>query len=69
MEKMQLSSRFKRTGENIIDVIEKIKKLVLKNYIPEFVKIDFFQDESEKIISMVSDLENNVILASLIVSL
>ena len=58
----------KRTGENIIDVIEKIKKLVLKkDYIPEFVKIDFFQDESEKIISMVSDLENNVILASLIV--
>ena len=60
----------KRTGENIIDVIEKIKKLVLqKNYIPDFVSIDFFQDESEKIVSMVNDLENNVILATLIVFL
>ena len=58
----------KRTGENIIDVIEKIKSLVEeKKYIPDFIKLDFFQDESEKIKSMVSDLENNVILASLIV--
>ena len=60
----------KRTGENIINVIEKIKKLVhLNNYIPGFVHIDFFQDESEKIVSMVNDLENNVILATLIVFL
>jgi len=60
----------KRTGENIINVIEKIKKLVLKNnYIPDFVRLDFFQDESEKIVSMVNDLENNVILATLIVFL
>ncbi len=58
----------KRTGENIIDVIKKIKGLVEeKKYIPEFINLDFFQDESEKIKSMVSDLENNVILASLIV--
>ena len=56
----------KRTGENIIYVIEKIKRMILeKNYLPEFIKIDFFQDESEKIISKVSDLENNVILATL----
>jgi|TARA_B100000287_G_scaffold191943_1_gene181089 multidrug efflux pump len=58
----------KRTGENIIDVIKKIKGLVEeKKYIPDFINLDFFQDESEKIKSMVSDLENNVILASLIV--
>ena len=58
----------KRTGENIIDVIEKIKSLVEeKKYIPDFIKLNFFQDESEKIKSMVSDLENNIILASLIV--
>ena len=58
----------KRTGENIIDVIKKIKGLVdEKKYIPNFINLDFFQDESEKIKSMVSDLENNVILASLIV--
>ena len=45
----------KRTGENIINVIEKIKKLVLQNnYIPDFIRIDFFH-ESEKIVSMVND--------------
>ena len=59
----------KRTGENIIDVINKIKGIVnerTKN-IPEFININFFQDESEKIITQVSDLENNVILATIIV--
>ncbi len=59
----------KRTGENIIDVINKIKGVVnerAKN-IPEFININFFQDESEKIITQVSDLENNVILATIIV--
>ncbi len=60
----------KRTGENIINVIEKIKKLVVQNKsVPDFVRLDFFQDESEKIVSMVNDLENNVILATLIVFL
>ena len=58
----------KRTGENIIDVIEKIKKLVIENFsFLEGVEINFFQDESQKIISKVKDLENNVILATLIV--
>ncbi len=59
----------KRTGENIIDVINQIKSVVnerTKN-IPEFININFFQDESEKIITQVSDLENNVILATIIV--
>ena len=37
--------------------------------ISNFVRLDFFQDESEKIVSMVNDLENNVILATLIVFL
>ena len=59
----------KRTGENIIDVINKIKNVVNQSTkdIPNFINIDFFQDESEKIISQVSDLENNVILATIIV--
>ena len=59
----------KRTGENIIDVINKIKTIVndrTKN-VPEFININFFQDESEKIITQVNDLENNVILATIIV--
>jgi len=59
----------KRSGENIIDTIDKIKKEVsiLENNLPDFVNIDFFQDESEKIRTQVSDLENNVILATIIV--
>ena len=59
----------KRTGENIIKTINKIKKLLIneKLQIPEFFNIDIFQDESEKIKNQIKDLENNVILASLIV--
>ena len=59
----------KRTGENIIYTINKIKNLI--NYesenIPEFINLEIFQDESEKIKNQVKDLENNVILATLIV--
>ena len=40
-----------------------------KKFLPEFIDIDFFQDESDKIKSQINDLENNVILASLIVLL
>ena len=61
----------KRTGENIIETIKSIKNEI-KFYSDEFsneLKIDFFQDESKAINSMISDLENNVILAILIVSL
>ena len=59
----------KRTGENIIDTINKIK-LLLKNEqknISQFLNIGIFQDESEKIKNQIKDLENNVILATLIV--
>ena len=61
----------KRTGENIIETIFKIKKLINeeKKNLPEFIDIDLFQDESDKIKSQINDLENNVILASLIVLL
>ncbi len=59
----------KRTGENIIFTISKIKNLLLdeKTNIPEFLNIEIFQDESEKIKNQIKDLENNVILATLIV--
>ena len=59
----------KRTGENIIETINKIKELLVleKKQIPEFFNIGVFQDESEKIKDQIKDLENNVILASLIV--
>ncbi len=59
----------KRTGENIIDTINKIKDLLIieKKKLPQFFNIGIFQDESEKIKNQIKDLENNVILASLIV--
>ena len=59
----------KRTGENIIETINKIKTLVKsqKKNTPDFIDINFFQDESDKIKNQIKDLENNVILASLIV--
>ncbi|MFL2661552.1 MAG: efflux RND transporter permease subunit [Alphaproteobacteria bacterium] len=61
----------KRTGENIIDTINKIKQSLIneKENIPEFLNIGIFQDESEKIKDQIKDLENNVILATLIVLL
>ena len=60
----------KRTGENIIETINKIKKLVvIEKKITRISKNRFFQDESDKIKNQINDLENNVILASLIVLL
>ena len=59
----------KRTGENIIETINKIKISSYRKKLPEYLKIDFFQDESDKIKNQINDLENNVILASLIVLL
>ena len=59
----------KRTGENIIETINKIKSLLNSESIslPDFLNIGIFQDESEKIKNQINDLENNVILATLIV--
>lgn len=59
----------KRTGENIIVTIDKIKDLVSKEmvFLPNEISVDFFQDESKAINSMISDLENNVILAIILV--
>ena len=59
----------KRTGENIIKTIDKIKGFLAlnKKEIPDYLKIGVFQDESEKIKNQIKDLENNVILATLIV--
>ena len=59
----------KRTGENIIETINKIKDLIKneKEVLPKALNIGIFQDESEKIKTQIKDLENNVILATLIV--
>ncbi len=59
----------KRTGENIIETINKIKSLLNSESasLPDFLNVGVFQDESEKIKNQINDLENNVILATLIV--
>ena len=59
----------KRTGENIIDTIEAVRSLV-ENYRqnwPEAVTVTFSQDRSKDIRTMLSDLQNNVISAVLLV--
>lgn len=57
----------KRSGENIISTIEKVKKIVnqeSENWpFKEQVNISFAQDESENIKETLSDLENNIAFA------
>ncbi len=59
----------KRSGENIIDTIQKIKDVISGDIkaLNKNIKVDYFQDESNSINSMISDLENNVILAVILV--
>lgn len=59
----------KRQGENIIQTIEAVQKTVAeeRQYWPEGVKIDFVRDESRNIRNMLTDLQNNVISAVLLV--
>ena len=59
----------KRSGKNIIHTIEKIKEKVYKTskFLPQKVKIDYFQDESKAINTMLTDLQNNIILAVILV--
>ncbi|MEM6903568.1 MAG: efflux RND transporter permease subunit, partial [Pseudomonadota bacterium] len=59
----------KRTGENIIDTIEWVRNVVegQRQAWPSGVEVTFAQDRSEDIKIMLSDLENNVISAILLV--
>jgi len=59
----------KRTGENIIDTIAEVQKVVEeeREFWPESVKVAYTQDESNTIRTMLSDLQNNVISAILLV--
>lgn len=59
----------KRTGENIIDTIEAVRRLVEEErlYWPDNLEVDFSQDRSEDIRNMLTDLQNNVISAVLLV--
>ncbi len=59
----------KRSGENVIDTIEAVQDLVNneRQYWPANVKVNFTRDQSKGIRTMLSDLQNNVISAILLV--
>ena len=63
----------KRSGENIIETIEAVRKVVAEEQAtwPESVKsainVAFAQDQSEDIRTMLVDLQNNVLMAVLLV--
>lgn len=59
----------KRTGTNIIQTIDAVKEVVTdqQQYLPDSISISYSQDTSQKILDMLSDLENNIILAVVMV--
>ncbi len=59
----------KRTGENVIEMTEAVRNLITEEskYWPEAIKIDFVKDESNRIRTKLSDLQNNVLSAILLV--
>ncbi len=59
----------KRSGENIIDTIEQVRAVVEaeRKFWPEGVEVTYTQDRSSDIRTMLSDLQNNVISAILLV--
>ena len=59
----------KRSGENIIDTVKAVRKIVAEEsaFWPQGVEVSFTQDESETIKTMLLDLQNNVISAIILV--
>ena len=59
----------KRTGENIIDTIEKVREIVEeeRSFWPQTIQVTYTQDNSEFIRMMLHDLENHVVSAVLLV--
>ena len=59
----------KRSGENIIDTIDQVRAIVEheRQYWPDAVKVTYTQDRSDQIKTMLTDLQNNVISAILLV--
>jgi multidrug efflux pump len=59
----------KRTGENIIETIEQVRQTVEEERQgwPEAVEVTYTQDKSTNIRTMLSDLQNNVLTAVLLV--
>ncbi|MVF14737.1 efflux RND transporter permease subunit [Ketobacter sp. MCCC 1A13808] len=59
----------KRSGANIIETIENVRAIVQQSEAlwPDSVTVTYLQDKSERISSMLGDLENNVITAIILV--
>ncbi len=59
----------KRTGENIIETIERVRAVVLAESAnwPEGIEVSYSRDKSNTIRTLVADLENNVIAAVILV--
>ncbi|MCB2081906.1 MAG: efflux RND transporter permease subunit, partial [Rickettsiales bacterium] len=59
----------KRTGENIIETIERVRKVVAEEqqFWPEGVEVLYAQDQSKGIMDMLADLQNNILLAIILV--
>lgn len=59
----------KRSGANIIETVELVKQTISKAQTawPDSVRINYMQDESKQVKTMLADLESNVIAAVLLV--
>jgi multidrug efflux pump len=59
----------KRVGENVIETIDKVRAIVAAEQAtwPEGVEVSFSQDKSKDVKDMLSDLQNNVLSAVLLV--
>ena len=59
----------KRSGENLIETVEKVKAIVAENQVkwPKQVQVDYVGDQSIEIKNTLTDLQNNVFSAVLLV--
>jgi multidrug efflux pump len=59
----------KRTGANIIETVAQVRALVAveQAYWPQGVQVYFSQDNSDQILTMLSELQNNVVFALVLV--
>lgn len=59
----------KRAGENIIDTVDQVKQVVneAKTIWPDHIRVDYTGDMSKDVKMMLSDLQNNVLSAVLLV--
>lgn len=59
----------KRSGANIIEIVDSVRSLVAEEQLawPETLQVKFTQDKSDEVRTMLSDLQNNVLTAVLLV--